>query len=476
MAIGQSGEVDLARDRDLVERAQLGDESAFADLYLLYRDRLYRTCLGKLGSRPEAEDVVQESFARAFKALPGLAGERKFYPWLSVIASHLCVDLARQKGRLTTLEEENLTLSEPAGGSEAERLVESREREELLETALRRISPRHREVLELREQRKWSYRRIAAHAGVEVSTIETLLYRARRSLRRELISLTRTGGPLGVLLLPFAVARVLARRLRHLAAVTVGKLSAVVAAAPGSTLGGAAAATVTAVVLTASAVVGAHPGGGSAATAHGGALPALVGVRPAVATTPPSDSRRGIPAHVRAVPPRHSTGREAAAGHHAGVEKTDSPGHAIAGAGGVLSGLAAEGRNTASALLGSGGASGTVSSVSRSVSRTASSLPRSAGAKVGKGVAVSGTVVSGARSGLSHLAGGLGVVMGGGGLLSGITSALPPLTSGLSQIGGGLGSTVGGATPAATGLPAEAHAVRRRSTVRGERSPLAGRK
>ncbi len=210
-------DVDLERDRSLVERCQQGDQRAFEDLYLRYRDRLFRFCLRRTGNASEAEDLVQEAFARAWKALPNFSGERRFYPWLSVIASNLCTDLARKGRRCTPVDESNLDLLAPSVASEQEELVERQREDAILAAALGRISPRHREVLELREGRNWSYQQIASHAGVEVSTIETLLFRARRSLKREYMTLAKAEtGLAGVLALPIAALRRAFAGGRHL--------------------------------------------------------------------------------------------------------------------------------------------------------------------------------------------------------------------------------------------------------------------
>ncbi|MHB1891082.1 MAG: RNA polymerase sigma factor, partial [Acidimicrobiales bacterium] len=98
-------DVDLDRDRALVERAQRGDQSAFDDLYQRYYQRLYRACVRRLRDQHEAEDVAQEAFARAWRALPNFAGDRKFYPWISVIAAHLCTDVQRRRSRSTPVAE-----------------------------------------------------------------------------------------------------------------------------------------------------------------------------------------------------------------------------------------------------------------------------------------------------------------------------------------------------------------------------------
>lgn len=261
---GRHDDVDLERDRALVDRCQAGDERAFEDLYLRYRGRLYRYCLRRTKSTAEAEDLVQETFARAWKALPRLDGERRFYPWLSVIANNLCTDLARRSGRCTPVDESDLDLMTPAQVPEQEQLVEAAGDGQILAEALGRLSPRHREVLELREGRNWSYQQIATHSGVEVSTIETLLFRARRSLRREFLTIARTEtGLAGLLALPLAVMRRALRRLKALAthAPAAAKLGGATSAASGPTIAGGVAAAVTAAAITAGALLGAHAGG-----------------------------------------------------------------------------------------------------------------------------------------------------------------------------------------------------------------------
>jgi RNA polymerase sigma-70 factor (ECF subfamily) len=254
-------DVDLERDRALVERCQAGDERAFEDLYLRYRERLYRYCLRRTKSTAEAEDLVQETFARAWKALPRFDGERRFYPWLSVIANNLCTDLARRVGRCTPVDGSDLDLMTPAQVPEQEQLVEAAGDGQILAQALGRLSPRHREVLELREGRNWSYQQIATHSGVEVSTIETLLFRARRSLRREFLTIARTDtGLAGLLALPFVAMRRALRRLKALAthAPAAAKLGGVTSATSGPGIAGGVAAAVTAAVITAGALVGTH--------------------------------------------------------------------------------------------------------------------------------------------------------------------------------------------------------------------------
>jgi RNA polymerase sigma-70 factor, ECF subfamily len=195
-----SDDVDLDRDRVLVERCQAGDSGAFGNLYARYYERLLRFCLRRLNDRHEAEDAAQEAFARAWKALPNFAGERRFYPWLTVIAGNICTDMLRRRSRSTPTDDLELSAQQQVGGGgheTSEELVLAAVDGELVNKALDRLSVRHRHVLAMREGSGWTYQQIADHEGVEIGTIETLLWRARQALKREFTVLSESKGMLG---------------------------------------------------------------------------------------------------------------------------------------------------------------------------------------------------------------------------------------------------------------------------------------
>jgi RNA polymerase sigma-70 factor (ECF subfamily) len=181
----RADDVDLVRDRSLVELCQAGDERAFADLYTRYYARLLRFCTRRVGNVHEAEEITQEAFARAFSAMPRFAGERRFYPWLTVIASRLCIDSHRRVARTEPTAE-----VDPGGTEGGQQQIVDNVDLAYLSEAMHRLGPRHREVLTLRESHGWSYQQIADHYEVTLGTVEALLFRARKALRREFIALS----------------------------------------------------------------------------------------------------------------------------------------------------------------------------------------------------------------------------------------------------------------------------------------------
>jgi RNA polymerase sigma-70 factor (ECF subfamily) len=315
----RADDVHLVRDRDLVVRFQAGDQQAFEDLYRRYRRRLERFCAQRLGDRHEAEEVAQEALVRAYRAMPNLAGERRFYPWVTVIAARLCVDTHRRRARSQPVAE--IDLGPVDGGQEA--VIDAVDLA-LLNDALGQLSPRHRDVLRLRESEEWSYQRIADHYDVSLGTVEALLLRARRSLRRKFLALagpdaTRSAVPAGPVVLAWAAHRLAGAR-HWLGALPGGGIAqlaaggaATVAIGGAATLGVGVAGYGPAASAPAPPVVIAAPAGPSAAPrvkaasvtaatpgrSTPGALPAAAKASPGPGAGPTTASTAAVPA----VPP-----------------------------------------------------------------------------------------------------------------------------------------------------------------------------
>ena len=242
----RADDVDLVRDRSLVELCQAGDEGAFGDLYSRYYQRLLRFCVRRVGNVHEAEEITQEAFARAFSAMPRFAGERRFYPWLTVIAARLCIDSHRRVSRAEPSAE-----IDPGSVDGGQQQIIDNVDLAYLSQAMEQLGPRHREVLELRETHGWSYQQIADHYNVTMGTVEALLFRARKALRREFLALAGPDARLASLPV-LGVAWRLAARMRlqlndlgsHLAPAAAASAMGVAAVAGGLGFGGGPAAVV----------------------------------------------------------------------------------------------------------------------------------------------------------------------------------------------------------------------------------------
>src|SRR6266581_6475288 len=93
-------------DRSLVRAAQGGDAHAFRALVERYQRRVYQLALGMVRDSDEAMDITQETFVRVHRHLPSFKGDSSFFTWTYRIATNLCLDSQRKKGRLTRIDAE----------------------------------------------------------------------------------------------------------------------------------------------------------------------------------------------------------------------------------------------------------------------------------------------------------------------------------------------------------------------------------
>lgn len=168
-------------DRALVLAFQAGDRGAFEELYRRHAVRVRSVCLRMLRNPRDAEEALQESFLRAYLALPRFNGRYRVGPWLARIATNVCLDQLRAKVRApvkVALGPEHEPLARQEG---PERLLVGDEPR--LETTLASLAPLHATALRLRAQ-GYSHREIAARLGATPQQAKALLHRARASAQR----------------------------------------------------------------------------------------------------------------------------------------------------------------------------------------------------------------------------------------------------------------------------------------------------
>lgn len=168
----------------LAERTREGDAGAFRELVAATTDRIYRLAHHLMRDRDEAEDVVQETFIRAWQRRGDLRDPAAVMPWLSRIARNAARDRLRWWRRRP---EKARTEVEPAGAATpADHALIGAERAAEVRRALDVLSEKHRVILLLREVEDMSYEQIAELLGVPVGTVESRLHRARAALAARL--------------------------------------------------------------------------------------------------------------------------------------------------------------------------------------------------------------------------------------------------------------------------------------------------
>jgi RNA polymerase sigma-70 factor, ECF subfamily len=177
------------------ETATRGEAARAAALYEAHSGRILGYCLRRLPSREEAEDAVQHTFMNAFRGLRQGVVPRSETAWLYKIAENVCRERRRSAWRRSRVE-----LVQDPDGMAGLAVAPARAYDELagLADALAELPPNQQRAILLREWQGLSYREIAGQLGLSEGAVETLLFRARRSLAHKLDrSRGRTWGSLG---------------------------------------------------------------------------------------------------------------------------------------------------------------------------------------------------------------------------------------------------------------------------------------
>lgn len=178
-------------DEELVARSVGGDTDSFNELILRWERPIYALAYRTIGREEDARDVCQETFLRAFRALPGFRGQAKFSSWLYRITLNLCRDWMRRERRAPFIQvPEDTDPVEMAAATEPseaiEDLVARRDLTRIVERVMERLPEEQRTAIVLKEYHGLTFQEIADLVGCPLSTVKTRLYQGLTVLRREL--------------------------------------------------------------------------------------------------------------------------------------------------------------------------------------------------------------------------------------------------------------------------------------------------
>jgi RNA polymerase sigma-70 factor (ECF subfamily) len=172
-------------ERALIERARARETTAFRELVDRHRDRAYGLALRIVRSPPDAEEVAQDAFVRAWLALPRYRGEARFGTWLHRIVARCAIDRARRlrtrRQRESALDDAPEPAARPAGGG-------ARVTEASMTRALEALTDVQRAVVTMFYYEDRSVQQVAIALGLPDGTVKTHLSRARAAMRRAFVS------------------------------------------------------------------------------------------------------------------------------------------------------------------------------------------------------------------------------------------------------------------------------------------------
>jgi len=168
------------------------NDSDYASIVREHGAKIYNAVYCVLGNATDAEDVTQEAFLKAFRALQGFKGEASVATWLYRIAMNAANDHLRKNKRYARMREPlegvELKLADQSDGpfENPESAFFKKERTETIKKALAKLPAKFRPVIVLKDIEGLSYKEIGSILGISIGTVESRLFRAREMLRKEL--------------------------------------------------------------------------------------------------------------------------------------------------------------------------------------------------------------------------------------------------------------------------------------------------
>jgi len=189
---------EVALDQALVLRFKNGDQAAFEEMVSRYWDRIYAMVHQLLRNQQDAEEVTQDAFIRAHRGLENFRGDSAFSTWLYQIATNLARNRywywwRRKRDKTISFDQpvgdDNATPLSEIFVTESETPGDATITQELVDTiaeGMEKLSPKHREILVLRNVKNLTYEEIAGILQISIGTVKSRIARARESLRSKL--------------------------------------------------------------------------------------------------------------------------------------------------------------------------------------------------------------------------------------------------------------------------------------------------
>lgn len=180
-------------DDALVKRAIGGDEKAYKELVDKYQRAIYYHILKMIRDREQVEDLVQETFVKAFDNLNSYSTNYAFSTWLYRIATNHTIDYLRKK-KLQTLSidepvktrDGDMQMQLPDDSAETDRQIIRKQRQKIVQQAIEDLPPKYKRVIKMRHMEEKSYQEISEILDLPLGTVKAHIFRARELLYKAL--------------------------------------------------------------------------------------------------------------------------------------------------------------------------------------------------------------------------------------------------------------------------------------------------
>lgn len=179
---------DLSFENEIIKSVLKGDVQAYEAIVRSYEKKVYNLALRMVGNPDDAADMAQETFIKAYKALGSFRSDSKFSVWLYRIATNVCLDFLRRKSRSNTVsltaydDDGDAQLDIPDLNGNPEEELSRKLTIDAVQRGLQTLGEQQRSILVLREINGLSYEEIAQTLDIDIGTVKSRIFRARKRL------------------------------------------------------------------------------------------------------------------------------------------------------------------------------------------------------------------------------------------------------------------------------------------------------
>ena len=186
--------ISVMEDTDLIQAVKAGEAGAFQTLVEQYQDRVINTCYGFVRDREDAKDIAQEVFIEIYQSLEKFREEAKLSTWIYRISVTKSLDFLRRKNRkkrmgqfkkLFNIDDVAERIEQPSGNN-PDKNMEARERAQILQQAMDRLPENQKIAITLSKYEGFSNKEISEIMNTSVSSVESLIHRAKVNLKKKL--------------------------------------------------------------------------------------------------------------------------------------------------------------------------------------------------------------------------------------------------------------------------------------------------
>ena len=176
---------------DFIEKLKAGNENAFRDMVEEFQSMIFSTCLGIVHDRDDADDVTQEVFIQAYHTINKFRGDSKLSTWLYRIAINKSLNFVRSNKRTKFFQSIGLINSNEIADEEdydpLDKEQQEQQRSKILHQAIDSLPKNQRAAFVLNKYEELSYKEIAEVLELSHSSIESLIFRAKKNLQKKLM-------------------------------------------------------------------------------------------------------------------------------------------------------------------------------------------------------------------------------------------------------------------------------------------------